>query len=143
MTYFYYAPITFILVSRVTNLCFTLFNVSRETYYICKRSGWYIIEKGLFQTLVVFHFIVSIVLYQKITVWISLRRICFWYNHIRLNTELKWISLSSLLFNVSRETYLYKKEFWIWNKKREFSNIYCFLIHYKYSVISKIIVWVS
>ena len=143
MTYFYYVPITFILVSRVTNLCFTLFNVSRETYYICKSSGWYIREKGLFQTLVVFRFIVSIVLYQKLLSESRRDEFNFWYNHIRLNTELKWIFLSSLLFNVSRETYLYKKEFWIWNKKREFSNIYCFLIHYKYSVISKIIVWVS
>ena len=96
MTYFYYAPITFILVSRVTNLCFTLFNVSRETYYICKSSGWYIREKGLFQTLVVFRFIVSIVLYQKLSS--ESRRDEFNFDIIIYDLTLNWNEYAYLHF---------------------------------------------
>ena len=134
MTYFYYAPITFILVSRITNLCFTLFNVSRETYYICKSSGWYIIEKGLFQTLVVFRFIVSIVLYQKLlfeSPWDE-----FVFDIIIYDLTLNWNEYSYLhFFSMFHVKHIYIKE--------SSQTYVVFLIHYKYSVISKIIVWVS
>lgn len=47
-------------------LIFTSFHVSRETYFYIENSCEYEIEKESPQTLVVFQFIASIVLYQKL-----------------------------------------------------------------------------
>ena len=89
-------------------LIFTSFHVSRETYFYIQNSCGYEIEKESPQTLVVFQFIASIVLYQKLL--FESRRDEFNFDIIIyvFNTGLKWIFLSSLLFNVSRETFLYK-----------------------------------
>ena len=88
-------------------LIFTSFHVSRETYFYTQNSCGYEIEKESPQTLVVFQFIASIVLYQKLL--FESRRDEFNFDIIiyAFNTGLKWIFLSSLLFNVSRETFLY------------------------------------